>query len=482
MNKDKKRKTVILLLTTIFLVIIIVAVFVMAQARENGKKALAIYAPQETVLYTEFKLSDENLEKYLNRRVGFEKVIKKFFLDNGFPLVLWEARQKIEKVALVKYPNPKGGYEELWLIRSTNGVRELETLSIKNYYLAVINKNTAVMSLSVKAVDKVRSLRPARGTVNSVLGNNNSLTHGYVDNEYLDKFLGSRVDNYIFLKKYVGLEKNSVTRWQADLKNSELHLNIDVPLAGYPKLKTFKEKGNKKLVGLNNVVVFNEFAPSLLMEILKLELEGKDKNNWQYLKSYMKEKYKVDLESLYTFIEQPSILVIQPKNTITQWEDLFSLSNYYYTILLGKTNQADEEGFIKSLELFIQNYLAFKYPSTKKIVLPDKTEGMELVADASSFKLENVKGEKNLKAVSKNGFEFNYLNRENMIALTNHVELLEKISSAYDRSMQEEDSEFDASIDFKIIDSKWTPWLKVGLFKAQTKGSALNIESRIELE
>jgi len=73
-----------LLLTTIFLVIIIVAVFVMAQARENGKKALAIYAPQETVLYTEFKLSDENLEKYLLPKL--EK-IKKISYDEKFDVI-----------------------------------------------------------------------------------------------------------------------------------------------------------------------------------------------------------------------------------------------------------------------------------------------------------------------------------------------------------------------------------------------------------
>ncbi|MFH1890723.1 MAG: hypothetical protein ABIJ91_04145 [Candidatus Kuenenbacteria bacterium] len=486
MDKDKKKKIGILFFTALSVVLIMAVIFFVMQSKKNSQKALVNYAPKTAVLFIELNLSDESLDDNLGDKDTVGNILKEFSLDNDLPQELWQAREKIERIALLKIPaqDKKDDLYKVWLIRSINGIREFEALSLHNYYFSVVSKNTALLSRSLKAINAVNqtaAIDREKGIEHFGLNGNDNLVYGYVKNEYLENFFKEELANYDFIKKYIAIKTGDITDWKINLAEDKILIHIGAALNGDINLNgamTDKAGGIQPIV---NAITLNKFSLPGLIEILKSELNNERDNNWSFFVKYMEDKYKINISDLYTFFEQPAILVVQPKNIIASWDEALKMSSYYYTLILKKNN-GDDDAFIDSLEILIQNYLAFKYPAAKETVLPDKTFGTELVADVQSYALENVKGYKNLKTIKKNDFEFNYLNNQDIIIMGNCKNLLERVLRSYDKENIGNFQNFDISFDFKMIESEWANYFNVGIFSATLQSNKLYIDGEIELE
>ncbi|PIR05375.1 hypothetical protein COV56_03125 [Candidatus Kuenenbacteria bacterium CG11_big_fil_rev_8_21_14_0_20_37_9] len=485
MDKDRKKKIIILFFFALFSVSIVAIAFFVLCNKKSNHKTLIDYSPKNAIFFLEINLSGKNLKNFLNKGNATETVLEKFLIDNDFPRELWQAKEKIEKAALIEIPSEKNGYrsEKAWLVKSLNDVRELETLPLHNLYFSIIDKNTAIFSLSLYALNVLSETHAQDIKIEShdFVRDNNNFIYGYFKNEYVKNFLSKESINYELMKNSKAVFREENIYWKINLMHNKIFFDIEVPLSSADELDNKDDANVQELAPLNNAIVINKFNLSTLIDILKAGLANQSDNSWEYLEKYLEAKYKVRLSELYTFFDQPAILVVQPKNIITSLADALAIGNYYYTLVLEKSASNNDEALLYSIETFIQNYLAFKYPSSKEIVLPDKTIGKELVADVKDFVFEENSDYKNLRTIKKNDFEFNYLNNENIISAGNNHKLLEMVLQSFFSTESKNGISYDMSFDFRIIDSQWTNSLGIGLFTNNVLSDKLYIHGEVSL-
>ena len=473
----KGNKIHIILIAIFALMLFASVVFFMVNKQNKTDQELINFAPKDSSIYLEFDWQTITASG-LNNQIKNE--INNFVVKNEFPTSLTNF-SGLQKVGLVLVNNRKNNaLEKSWLVRAEK-VKRAEAADLSGYYFSIINQNTAVVSQSLEAMRTVRdrtAINQAGAYGQNLPAQSNCFLSGFIQNSKLSDLIKDNIPAHKLLSDYFKLKPDQISYGQACFNQSNSTVDFKITLAADTAGRIIKmNEINLPAPLVKQAITINGFNGGDLIEILKNEINQSRDNGWQLLQTYMENKYKIDINVLQAIFEQPGALVIRPKNTMDGREELFKIDDFYYGLVL-KNNLAGAaaETGISNLEKLAQNYLAFKYPSIKNKILPDKTVGLELAAEPAPILTEIDRNKNEIKTISqKSGAEFSYTIKDEKIIFSNSKNLISDILSSADNIVDSA-----VAIDPAIVEYDWLDLFSFIGLNSEIAGGRLIISGQME--
>lgn len=441
---NKKVFTIIIIL---ILLVIVTGVIYLYSRNLKVPEKLTAHMPRETVFYVEFNLRDEKLAKvYKNNfraKIRFESLINEsiFFGPLSEYLI-----QEADQVALlvIKHNN---NWHKVWLVKADN-IYRLNALLPVNFYSSILNAKTIALSPKRDVLKLIKEVNPLvehsqeqREILNKFSSDN--FINIYLTGEYIE-FLADKPDlayqlilNNLNLNyeqpAFLGLaaqENQIVYEFSAKSRPSRMtgedykYFPPEAPARPPGVDQPLADKDNDKDIPLNLPInnLFLTFVSANLKDIfdeLAEEILNQDK------KQEWSEKYEFEWQEIEDLLNHPGVIFAQSKNAKVSAQDIFDLDKYNYGLMIR--TDFDENEMLEKIEQIkkvVKNILAFRYPSEKVKILPDKTKSIELVADARQFSFEK---EDNLEYYESQNFNFVVGYRNGYLILGNNRDLIKKI-------------------------------------------------------
>jgi len=185
-------------------------------------------------------------------------------------------------------------------------------------------------------------------------------------------------------------------------------------------------------LALNSVMMIRNFDGRLALNILADYLQGELGDQASFFTKFLSDKYKININSLYTLFEQPMLIVIKPTQGSLNLENMLIKRAYKYALVWHSGESEKEKGELQTeVKEALQSYIAFKFPIKKKKILPDKSSGFELVADPYRFNWQQIiiQGQK-INFLSFKNVEMAYAQTDGRFILANSKDLLAEVLRA----------------------------------------------------
>jgi hypothetical protein len=386
-------KKIIYLIVISASVIALVAFFFWFKQYQKSGYQLSDYVPSEAIVYTEINLASAEFNNYISDNSQAKEYIEEFILKHDMPSNIWRGEVSIDKVGLVVYLDRNSVEQKAWLISGSDDIISLEATEIPNYYYAQINESTAVVSRSIELMQKIRDHRVVKKIEGDKLKRGDTyFAYGFIKaekgNSELSKLLG--LDN--MFDEYSLFDERKKIYWQMEFDDTgRPRASIKMPLqkdSGIVK----EGKGNSRYMKINNTIFFNNIKLENVIGVLKEKFEKDSNLEWDSFTQHFQSKYNTSLDELYTIFEQPVYLVLKPKRQLIDTAEMFDFEKYYWALVWDDGSGSKNNLFFNDTKLFIQNYLAYKFPEKQIKYLPDDSFGYELVAnlDKYNWQIKNV--------------------------------------------------------------------------------------------
>jgi len=394
---------------------------------------------EEVEFFLEINLENNDWQNYINNNTEAEVFFKNFLFKNDWPESLWQRKEiEIKKIALALV-GTEDKINKIWLVQTNNNINDL-SLYLSGYYFSILDQETGIFSLSKEPIDRIKFNRET------------NLWFGYGENFFVsdapsfiqirlsEEFVNREDRDWLelestksFAKNYFNWQSGSFVYLRANIENNKIVFEMDVPISEVALSET-EEVDENKFLSLNETIEIKQIKLSDVLNIMKSEINKEGNMNWDLMQNYLQDKYKLNIEALNTFFKQPISLWLKPKRDLAGAEEFLNLDNYYYALMIEKSFDLADETIFVSLENFVKNYFAFKYPVERKKVLLDGTAGIERVANTSRFDflvIERKEGMR-MKLAKGNGFEFVYYVDDNKLILSDRQEFLDEVLSGWE--------------------------------------------------
>jgi hypothetical protein len=427
-----KRKNNYLVSFVTLAVIILAVVFVFWFKEYKAEKVgLLQYVPEEAQAFMEFNLANQTFNNYLEKDEGFSLELEKFLISKGLPTGIWKSDIPIDRLAFFILPGEeKKEGAVVWLIHGEGDIGQLEAFSLQGYYYTVLDEKTAAISFSREAISKIKNQQNFKLSKLIFLGESflpygaeTNAVDGCLKKDFWAGFFSEFMADNKFLENNTLFKSNGNVCFKFNInERGNLVLLIDVPLGEKPSLTT---EINNDFLLLDRTIEIGGFQLDLIIENIKKKFAEDSQTTWDDLEKYLKEKYKIKPEALYTFFKQPGVLVLKPNKQNSDWLKTIRDQDYVYAFMMENNFRKEE---IDNLEKLIKNYFAFRYPEKRVKILPDGSRGLELVANESKFNFSK-RDEKMvvMRVVKSEELEFGYAIFQNKFMIADNLKLLQEV-------------------------------------------------------
>lgn len=467
MRKEYSR-LIILSITGVVVIGLISAVFWFKNySRET--RVLADFVPTQALGYIEFNLADENFNKYLNESKEAKRVLEEFILSNELPANIWRGEVEIDKLGLILMR----GQNKAWLIHGRENVLQLEATELVDYYYAALNEETAVLARSQEAMSEVRNYKALSGF--GLKREESGFLYGYAKREMWHDEWRELIESLPLLER---IELGDQIGWRFEMdEEGETVFEVEVALNNGISLDK-RKRSSENFLMVDKSMMMRGILAEPVLALLAEELERGSEIEWEIFEFYLGDKYSVKIEELYTFFDQPVILVLRPKKEIRSWEELFKSKSYSYAVVRGDAQKLLTEEFARSLEDLVSNYMAFKFPETKVKTLPDGTTGLELVAGTERFQWQVVEeGEKTIKSLEYEKGEVAYGWQGGRLVVANSVRLAQDILESQEGEVVS--NYIDFKLDGDIFNNKYWRLIDGVWLGSEVEGRRFLIRGRV---
>ena len=448
-----------------------------------GTRQLVEYVPKEALAFIEFDLDKQNFNVYLEEQPPAKKLLEKFMLTNELPASIWRGHIAIDKLALVLFQNDQhqGKFDKAWLVHGRGEIRQLEATALADYYYATRSKQIAVISKSKHAMDLM-----ARHNVIDSLDiaysdeDADEFIYGYIKVGLLsDKFKGILNNDLIESNPWLGINKEETINWQIGISDEgNILLSFNLGNGKIKKTRGMETEPTNKFLKLDRTIMARDLDLLEVLAVLNKQLNKEKEINLQSLKKFLNDKYKIKVDEMYTFFEQPVLLVLRPRTGAVNLENLFNFNNYYYGIVWQDSFNLPDSRALTNLERFTQNYLAFKYPEKKIKVLPDGTSGFELVARADRFIWQSGQSESGaIRFIKTQETQVAYGWNKHKFVLSNSINLAEALLGA--RQAEGKDGGYSLKIDTQILNNDYLELGRWLWLKCLNQGETLQVKASL---
>ncbi len=464
------------------MVIILLAFFFWFNRLRQENRQLIDFIPQETWQYFEIDFDNKYLKQILKQKKITKRELDNYLINQGLPINLWKSNCKISKLGLAQIElleNDKLRNEKVWLIYSPTDIKLLETLDLKNYYLIYLTKDIVALTNSETLAIKIKNDKSGHFT--SLWRNNSdNIAEGYIKLEnYLNNI--NLIKDKKIIENFININKK--LRWNINIdKNKDIIVNFDLAIKNNLLNKDLLKTSNKNFITPINTVVIKDFNGRFIFNILEKKLTEQFGGNEDLFKQLLKKKYHVDIEKLYTLFEQPFSIIIQPRNSELELKKILNNQNtpsYFYGLVWQDNSNLIQADNIVDLKKLIQNYLAFKFPVSRKKILPDGTSGFELVADPDQmiWQTKILQNGEEMHFLKFKNYEYAYIQIKDKFIFANSEKMINNILRAPEK--EEKDSFYNIFISPKIIERINNSDLSNIYLGAVVKGNYLKIKSKL---
>ncbi len=345
--------------------------------QQKRQVSLLSFAPRGTSDYWQLNFEQPEFKEKIKTDSDFKAGLEKWLSSFDLPVNIWRGDYSVEKLARAKvaWQGKNGKREEAyaWLIYSRDDLSDVVATGLKGYYCRLINRHVAMLTESEKLN---YAYRPLKSDVDREyarrLGNIKNSAAGGFNQLYVSELAGDKKEKVI-LSWLVETSGKRDFKFLINWYSQRTGLLWQPMNVGAAKRLNFKLPPAAVLWSGNNLDGLIDGALEHIRRETDIDMEE--------LKAFIESKYKVNLNLLYTFFEQPFYVLFKPKKEM----DLHGLSdarNYDYALLAyGLPNDKAWE----QVKKMISAYHAFQYPEKKKKFLPDGSFGWELRANIAGW-------------------------------------------------------------------------------------------------
>lgn len=428
-----KKKTIFFIVLPLGLLLLALAFYIFSQ-KMSGSENLTMFMPRHTELYVEYNLKDKKLIEFgqtnFRGQTRWELLLKQagFFGDLS-PYLLREIDQLALLVVNTTPDAPTGVYEKVWLIKADN-IHRLSALLPAEYYYSNLNSKTIVITRSHALLKKVKPMDPLteysvdqRRALSKF--DQQNFFKVYLSGTYA-KFLANRNDAlYFFLLNNLNLDYDQPVAYGLTAVGNKISFNFWAASVASQKNKDFKATASSLLKFVN---FKDKQAPWLtlaaadlkaILNQLKTNLLSADQlTAWQT-------KYGFSWSELEEILDTAGVLVVENQHAQLANEAVLNTAQNNYVMVVATNFAAPRlKQTQDKIQQVIKNILAFKYPTSHKVRLPDGTSITEEVADPAVFKFETQAG---VDFIQVKNFRWVMATQDNYLLLGNSKELLENI-------------------------------------------------------
>lgn len=426
--------------------------------QERQQETLWSLAPKEIAVWADFNLANQELVKYLDGNVEAQNQLKRFFVNNDWPVALNQSGVEIRRAARIIIPDEKTGEITVggWVVRSKDNIDQLNAF-LSGYYYQTLDKRTMVFAKDQRVVRAVSGQKNGQ----RINGQQERLAREaavYVVGQNIGWQKISGKDTAIdWLKSKIRVEQTGIVFGWLKAADKELTFGLELPI----KLGDRKIKSNEAAqpVAIRGAISLGLEGISNLWSLMTQASEN-DYGSKEKIEKQVSEKYQTDITKLYTIFEQPLILVVRPRRPMVNFRELLDLDRNDYVLVSDFEGQTDEVMVAGGLETFGKNYLAFKFPEKRQKILPDKTVGYEIVANPEKFLVETEKLSKGeLKFIALGEQQWGYGWQGKKLLIFNAKELARTVGEAQLERGETRGRENEMIIDAQVLGGEWLGFL-----------------------
>ncbi len=392
------------------------------------------YAPLKSVVYVELNLANESLQNYFEDNLSAKRAMQKYILDEKFKKEIFTDEVALKSMAylVLKDDRDEPNLSKMWLFKGDN-IDMIKAMDLEGYYIRELSPNVLAVSLNR---DYLSQLKRQPVSNQKKVMDDNQVGRVFFTLDELRNFI-NKVGNMYLPKSLVAKGQNRI--WgDIFIKQDELNLRMQVEAGNFLKSlsqNTIEATLNNKtfvFLPLQDVVQIRSVDLISLGQVLSQTYKSLENfNNLAWI-NFIEMKYKFNFNNLYTFFKQPIFIVMRPGFNDRDMSKMFNFKKIEFVLAWQKEKVIDKKTRM-NFENLIGSYLAFNNPVIKEKILPDKTVGLERVADVDNYvwQVVNQPHDKVIyRKLSHPQGEVVYFSDEDMFLVGNSRDLLDRVRRA----------------------------------------------------
>jgi len=411
MNKGMKILNVVIL----SVVVVTAGIFVFSRFFYNNKNLFS-YLPLETKAYFEFDPHNKNLLKlYSNIKrseTRFNQLLNQAGFWKDFNSELITPRIKKIGVIVLKF---KDKWQRAWLLQSSD-INQMEVLLPVGYFVFPLDNDVLVVTQDQELI------RFFKKQDKEIL----------IEQSLSQKFIYAKFSSYKFLNSYLSAEYIDYLKQQQNeisylileniklLENEPIYFGLrsDEDQIVFDLQANNINNNSRQKISKSNYQLTRDISDKNLNLIL-LQPEFSDlisslSKNFNFNKNFLENKYNFQWQDFEELQKYTAVVFLKNKTDRLETQELLNFENLNWAVLINIDLENKREEFYLKIKNFLNNYLAFKYPSWVSFDLADGSKAYSLIADSKAIEWQT---ENNIEYFSKDENNFAIAKNNNGVFL-----------------------------------------------------------------